>query len=144
MYGVKSNLKSEEALKADMMITKTFRDTSIQIIPISDKCYNEYYQKELEHTRKVRSTPIDILGFILLSGEQAMHQRAVFKELFNFDRLKKTLPCLRNIVKAHMEELKIKVENSPSQKLKIDFKNEVMTPLFEDISRQLVAVQRRG
>ena len=114
MYGARANIKNEKALKADMMITKTYRDTSISIHPISDRCFTEFYQKELEYTTKFRSSNIDMLGFILLSGEKAMHQRAIFKEIFNFDRLKRTLPTLRNIVRTHMDELKKKIKTAPN------------------------------
>jgi cytochrome P450 len=97
---------SPEYLSADMVLRKDFTTNFIQIVPLSEKCYVEYFQKELEHTAKISFAPIDYLGFIFQNGEKAMHQRTVFKEIFNFERLKKTLPTIRKIVRARISDLK--------------------------------------
>jgi hypothetical protein len=95
-----------ELLKADIYIEKDFRSCNIKINPLSEKSYIEFFQKELEHTVKTSFAGVEFLGFVHESGEKAMHQRMIFKEMFHFDRLIKTLPKIRFIIREHTSLLK--------------------------------------
>jgi cytochrome P450 len=91
-------------------------------VPLSEKCLSEFYQKELEHAHKVTMAPVEYIGFFFKNNEKAQQQRTLFKEIFNFDRLKKSMPNIRKIVRSHVEKLKNQIKAAPDQKLVIDFK----------------------
>lgn len=102
LYDRKQKHNTPEALKSDMIIEKDYRSMNIKIHPISNICLSELYEKELEFTKKTSFAKFEFLGFLFKNGPNAFHQRTVFKEIFNFERLKKSMPVFRNIVRSHV------------------------------------------
>ena len=100
----------------------------------SVEAVKEFYKLETSVTRKrMLLKTVKFLGFFFENGKKVQDSRAVFAEIFHYSNILKLTPKIKSLIKRHVGILKARVEASGAP-LKVDFKREVLEPLFEDLT----------
>lgn len=64
-------------------MTNNMKDSSVpQVMPISERAYNEFFEKEIAHTIKPKPFNMKFLGLFFENGDEAQKKRKLFSKFF--------------------------------------------------------------